>query len=220
MDTPPDCGPERMAELVGGLCAELSSDAPVGIGFPGPVVHGTIMAVPHLPTAWIGCPAAQFFSRALGRRCQVLNDADAAGLAEVRFGAGLGEPGEVLMITLGTGIGSALFVHGILVPNLEFGHIEIGGVVAERRTAASVKVEQGLDWETWSARLEIYLRRLDALVWPDLVVLGGEITVESSHFLQRLDVRPRVVIAQLRNAAGTVGAALAVADSISGSTSH
>lgn len=206
-----------MAELVAGLCADLSPDAPVGVGFPGPVVHGTIMAVPHLAASWVGCPAAEFFSDALGRHCVVLNDADAAGLAEVRFGAGAGEPGEVLMITLGTGIGSALFVHGVLVPNLEFGHIEIGGVVAETQAAASVKVEQGLDWDTWSARLETYLRRMDALVWPDLIVLGGEITVESAQFLPRLDVRPRVAIAQLRNAAGAVGAALAVAEDISSS---
>jgi polyphosphate glucokinase len=144
----------------------------------------------------------------------VLNDADAAGIAEMRFGAGVGETGVVLMITLGTGIGSALFVDGLLVPNLELGHIEIDGAPAENRAAAKPKIDDGLTWEQWAGRLETYLRRVDALVWPDMIMLGGEITVDSMHFMPLLDVRPRVEIAQLHNAAGTVGAAASVADAI------
>jgi polyphosphate glucokinase len=209
--TPVDCGPDEMAGIVVDLAEGLAPDLPVGIGFPGPVVHGRILAATHLASSWIGCPAQEHFRAALRRPCVVLNDADAAGIAEMRFGAGLGETGVVLMLTLGTGIGSALFVDGVLVPNLEFGHIEIDGVPAEDRAAAKPKIDEGLTWEQWAARLETYLRRIDALVWPDLILLGGEITVDSAHFVSLLNVRPRVVIARLRNAAGTVGAAVSVA---------
>lgn len=207
--TPPGGGPNEMSVILAGLAAELSPDARVGIGFPGPVVHGQIMAATHLNTAWVGCNAPEYFGSVLGRRCVVLNDADAAGIAEMRFGAGVGETGVVLMLTLGTGIGSALFVDGQLVPNLELGHIEIGGVVAEDRAAARPREVEHLSWEEWAGRLETYLQRIDKLVWPDVILLGGEITVEANRFLPLLDVRPRMVIAQLRNAAGVVGAALA-----------
>jgi len=207
--TPPDGGPDEMAVTLATLAADLSPDAPVGIGFPGPIVHGRIMAATHLSAAWIGCDAPEFFGQVLGRRCAVLNDADAAGLAEMRFGAGVGETGIVLMLTLGTGIGSALFVDGVLVPNLEFGHIEIDGAVAEDRAAARPRETEHLSWEVWGGRLEIYLRRIDQLVWPDVIMLGGEITVEAHRFLPLLDVRPRLVVAQLRNSAGVVGAAMA-----------
>jgi len=209
--TPPDGGPDEIAAVLATLAAELSPDAPVGIGFPGPVVHGRIMAATHLSKAWIGCDAPEFFGSVLGRRCVVLNDADAAGIAEMRFGAGVGETGVVLMLTLGTGIGAALFVDGLLVPNLEFGHIEIDGVVAEDRAAARPREVEHLSWAEWAGRLEKYLQRIDALVWPDVILLGGEITVDADRFLPLLDVRPRIVIAQLRNAAGVVGAALAAA---------
>jgi polyphosphate glucokinase len=212
--TPPDCGPEQMADIVGGLVSELSPAAPVGIGFPGPVVHGRITGATHLAHSWIGCDAADVFAGTIGRHCVVLNDADAAGLAETRFGVAAGMDGVVLMLTLGTGIGSALFVEGLLVPNLELGHIEIDGVIAERRAAAKPKVDEGLSWEEWAGRLQTFLRRIDLLVWPDVIVLGGEITTESPRFLPLLDVRPPVRIATLRNAAGTVGAALAVATDI------
>ena len=207
--TPSDSGPNEMSAIVARLTAELSPDAAVGIGFPGPVVHGRIMAATHLDTAWVGCDAPEYFGAVLGRRCVVLNDADAAGIAEMRFGAGVAETGVVLMLTLGTGIGSALFVDGQLVPNLELGHIEIDGVVAEDRAAARPREVEHLSWEEWAARLETYLQHIDKLVWPDVILLGGEITVEANRFLPLLDVRPRMVIAQLRNAAGVVGAALA-----------
>ena len=151
--TPPDGGPDDMAVVLATLAAELSSDAPIGIGFPGPIVHGRIMTATHLAESWIGCDAPEFFGQVLGRRCNVLNDADAAGLAEMRFGAGVGETGVVLMLTLGTGIGSALFVDGVLVPNLEFGHIEIDGAVAEDRAAARQREIEHLSWEEWGGRL-------------------------------------------------------------------
>jgi polyphosphate glucokinase len=207
--TPPHGGPNEMSVILARLAADLSPDAPVGIGFPGPVVHGRIMAATHLDAAWVGCDAPEYFGLVLGRPCVVLNDADAAGIAEMRFGAGVAETGVVLMLTLGTGIGSALFVDGQLVPNLELGHIEIDGVVAEDRAAARPREVEHLSWEEWAGRLETYLQRIDKLVWPDVILLGGEITVEANRFLPLLDVRPRMVIAQLRNAAGVVGAAVA-----------
>jgi len=207
--TPPGGGPNEMAVVLASLVAELSPDAPVGIGFPGPVVHGQIMAATHLAKTWIGCDAPEFFRSVLRRPCVVLNDADAAGIAEMRFGAGVGETGVVLMLTLGTGIGSALFVDGQLVPNLEFGHIEIDGAVAEDRAAARPREAEHLSWDEWAGRLETYLQRVDQLVWPDVILLGGEITGEACCFLPLLEVRPRIVIAGLRNAAGVVGAALA-----------
>jgi len=209
--TPPDGGPDALAAVLATLAAELSTDAPAGVGFPGPVVHGRIMAATHLAESWVGRDAPEFFGQVLGRRCTVLNDADAAGLAEMRFGAGVGETGVVLMLTLGTGIGSALFVDGVLVPNLEFGHIEIDGAVAEDRAAARPREIEHLSWEEWGGRLRTYLQRIDALVWPDVIVIGGEITVEAGRFVPLLDVRPRIVVAQLRNSAGVVGAALAAA---------
>lgn len=209
--TPPEAGPDELAAVLAGLTRELSPDAPVGIGFPGPVVHGRIMAATHLAPSWIGCDAPDFFGTVLERRCVVLNDADAAGIAEMRFGAGVGETGVVLVLTLGTGIGSALFVDGRLVPNLEFGHIEIDGAVAEDRAAARPRELEHLSWDVWAARLERYLQRIDELVWPDVILLGGEITVDADRFLPSLAVRPRIVIAELRNAAGVVGAALATA---------
>jgi polyphosphate glucokinase len=211
VSTPPRGGPDDMAVVVAGLLAELPTDAPVGIGFPGPVVHGRIMAATHLDDAWIGCDAPRFFGSVLGRRCAVLNDADAAGCAEMRFGAGLGETDVALMLTLGTGIGSALFVNGRLVPNLEFGHIEIDGRDGEIRAAARVRELEHLSWQEWATRLETFLRRVDRLVWPDVIILGGEVTVEAARFLELLDVRPRIAIAKLENAAGVVGAAMAVA---------
>lgn len=217
--TPPDGGPEDLAVVLATLAADLSPDAPVGIGFPGPIVHGRIMAATHLADAWVGCDAPEFFGQVLGRRCAVLNDADAAGLAEMRFGVGVGETGVVLMLTLGTGIGSVMFVDGVRVPNLELGQIEIDGAIAEDRAAARPRETEHLSWAEWGGRLEHYLRRIDKLVWPDVIVLGGEITVDADRFLPGLDVRPRIVIAQLRNSAGVVGAALAGAALASASTS-
>jgi polyphosphate glucokinase len=167
------------------------------------------MAATHLGAAWVNCDADAYFGAMLGRRCAVLNDADAAGWAEMRFGAGVGKTGVTLMLTLGTGIGSALFVDGRLVPNLELGHVKIGGDDVETMASARVRVDQNLSWEEWSSRLDTVLRCLDDLVWPDVIMLGGEITESADRFLPLLHVRPPIAIAQLRNAAGVVGAALA-----------
>jgi polyphosphate glucokinase len=151
-------------------------------------------------------------SAAVGAPVIVLNDADAAGLAEIRHGAGKGVPGVVLTLTLGTGIGSGLFTDGTLVPNTEFGHLEIDGHDAETRASEAVREREGLGWAEWARRLEHYLRRVDALLWPDLVILGGGASKKADRWLPLLDVRPALSVAVLRNAAGVVGAAMACAE--------
>ncbi len=206
--TPHRGGPDAVGEVIAEVVAQLATPGPLGIGFPGPIFHGQIMTAPHLAQSWVGQDAPALFSARLGRECTVINDADAAGYAEMRCGAGQGHPGSVLMLTLGTGIGSALFVDGVLVPNLEFGHIEIDGADAEIAAAARARVTEDLAWDVWARRLSRYIATVDRLLWVDLVILGGEITSESDRFLDMLDVRPPIEIAQLRNAAGVIGAAM------------
>ena len=180
----------------------------MGVGLPSPIVGGMAMAAANIDKSWIGVNAVEAFSRRSAARCVVLNDADAAGLAEVRFGAGKGVPGVVLMLTLGTGIGSALFVDGALVPNLELGHIEIRGKDAERRASAGARDRKGLSFAQWAPLLNEYLDRIDQLIWPDLVILGGGVSKRGDKFIPLLDVRPPVVAATLRNEAGIVGSAM------------
>lgn len=207
LDTPRPGTPEAVIAATREAMAEFPADLPVGVGFPGPVVRGTIMAATHMDDAWIGLDAEAAFAAGLGRSCTVLNDADAAGLAEVEFGAGAGRPGVVVVLTLGTGIGSAVFLDGQLVPNTEFGHIEIDGMAGERRAAASRRTAEDLSWEAWAARLETYLSRLDRLIWPDLIILGGGVSRKQQKFLHLLSVRPTLMVAELRNRAGIIGAA-------------
>ena len=142
----------------------------------------------------------------------VLNDADAAGIAEMRFGAGAGQGGTVFVLTLGTGLGSALFIDGALVPNTELGHMEIRGRDAERRSAAVARIRRGLSWKAWAGDLDEHLHAIDRLFWPTLIILGGGVSKNADRFLPYLTVRPPVVPAQLRNDAGIVGAAMAVAE--------
>lgn len=195
---------ERIVELVGGLGGEGT----VGVGLPAVIVNGIVMTAAHLDPAWVGTHAEERLEAAVGRPVVVLNDADAAGVAEMGHGACADVRGVVLMLTLGTGIGSALFVDGRLVPNTEFGHIEIRGKEGEARAAASVRDRKGLGWEEWTDRLNEYLDRIDRLVWPDLVVLGGGVTKDADQWLHLLKARPRLAVATLRNNAGIVGAAM------------
>jgi polyphosphate glucokinase len=206
--TPQPASPDAVVAATAGLVAELGVDAgPVGIGLPSPIVGGTAMMAANIDKSWVGIDAVEAFSEAVGRECVVLNDADAAGLAEIRFGAGKGVRGVILLLTLGTGIGSALFVDGTLVPNTELGHIQIRGKDAERRASSGARERKGLSYRQWAPLLDEYLERVDALIWPDLVILGGGISKRADKFLPLLDVRPPVVVATLRNEAGIIGAA-------------
>ena len=197
------------AEVVAGLGADAG---PVGIGLPAVIKSGRVEMAANLDASWVGADAGALFSAAIGRPCVMLNDADAAGVAEVRYGAGKGVKGTVLLLTLGTGIGSALFVDGVLVPNLEFGHIEIRGKDAESRASAGARERRGLSWKKWAPLLDEYLDTIERLVWPDLIILGGGISKKPEKFVPYLSTRAPVVAATLQNEAGIVGAAVRARD--------
>ena len=212
VETPQPPTPKAMAKATAGLIADLPRELAVGIGFPAVILRGVAETAANIDPSWIGTRADTLFADALGRSLIVGNDADAAGLAEMRFGAGRGELGTVLMLTLGTGIGSALFRDGILVPNTELGHLQIRGKDAEHRAAASIKERKGLSWGEWSKLLSEYLNAIDALLWPDLVIIGGGISKDADRFIHDLPARIRCVPAALLNRAGIVGAAMLAAE--------
>jgi polyphosphate glucokinase len=210
--TPHGAEPKAVCAVVGRLVADAGWTGPVGVAFPAVIQHGIALTAANIDHRWIGMDVAGAVSAVTGTPTTALNDADAAGLAEVRHGAGKGVPGVVLTLTLGTGIGSGLFTDGVLVPNTEFGHLEIDGHDAEKRAAESAREREKLSWEEWAARLEHYLRRVDALLWPDLVVLGGGASKKADRWLPLIHVRPALAPAALQNAAGVVGAAMACAE--------
>jgi polyphosphate glucokinase len=181
----------------------------VGLAFPSVIRGGFVRTAANLNKAWIGQPLAKLAGERLRRPVTAINDADAAGVAELRFGAARGAPGTSLVLTLGTGIGSALFVDGKLVPNTEFGHLEVRGREAELRASGRVKVENKLSWDAWAAELDLVVNTLHALLWPDLIVLCGGITEEPDEFIDKIHCECRVVVGALRSEAGIVGAALA-----------
>jgi polyphosphate glucokinase len=210
--TPQPAKPKVVAEAVRGLVGQFGWSGKAGITFPGVVTDGVIRTAANLDPAWIGVNARDLFGSATGLEVQVLNDADAAGLAEMRFGAGVGQQGTVVMLTFGTGIGSALFFGGVLVPNTEFGHIEIRGKEAEKRASERAREVHDLDWAQWAGRVDEYMSHLEALLWPELFIVGGGVSRKSDKFLPLLaDLRARVVPAKMLNDAGIVGAALTAA---------
>lgn len=198
---------------VAGVFAELLSRFPeatgaVGVTVPAVVRHGVVSSAANIDPSWIGTDADALLTEATGREVHVVNDADAAGLAEVAYGAARGQQGLVVVTTLGTGIGSALVHDGVLVPNSELGHLEIDGHDAESRAANSARETEGLSWEEWAARLTRYYEVVEALLSPDLFVVGGGVSKQAHEFLPLLDLRTPIVPATLRNRAGVVGAAL------------
>jgi polyphosphate glucokinase len=214
VETPQPSFPDVVAAATAEVVDGLGGSGPAGIGFPAAILGGVTMTAANIDKAWVHAPGQDIFSAALGRPVVLMNDADAAGLAEMRFGAGAGEQGVVLMLTLGTGIGSALFVDGQLVPNTELGHLEIRGKDGESRAAASVRERKNLSWERWARRLDEYIHRVDALFWPDLIILGGGVSKRAEKFMSFLTARPRLVVATLHNEAGIVGAAVRAAESM------
>jgi polyphosphate glucokinase len=209
IDTPQPATPEAVAEVVKELLGHFpdSQDA-VGITVPAVVRHGVVSSAANIDKSWIGTDADAVFTEATGRDVYVVNDADAAGLAEVAYGAARGERGLVVMVTLGTGIGTALVHHGVLVPNSELGHLEIDGHDAETRAANSARENEDLTWKHWAKRLTRYFGVLEALLAPDLFVVGGGVSKKADKFLPLIDIDTRIVPAQLQNRAGIVGAAL------------
>lgn len=214
ISTPQPATPEAVAEVVAQVAQNFDWTGSIGATFPAVVQQGSVRTAANVDRAWIGCDAADLFSRACGGTpVAVLNDADAAGLAEMEFGAGRGRTDTVVMITLGTGIGSAVFADGRLVPNSELGHIKIRGKEAEQRAADSARERDQLSWKQWAKRLNEFLEHLEGLVWPDLIVIGGGVSKKHEKFLPLLRTRAEVAPAQLLNEAGIVGAAVASARS-------
>ena len=207
--TPHPAVPDAVAEVLRDLVKGFGWTGPAGVTFPGVVVNGTTTTAHNLDSTWIGLDARRLFAEATGLTVTVLNDADAAGVAEMKFGAGVDEQGTVMMLTFGTGIGSALFYDGVLIPNTEFGHIEIHGHDAETRASQRAKELHDLSWGKWAGRVDEYMDHLEALISPDLFIVGGGISRKADKFLPLLTLRARVVAAALHNDAGIVGAAMA-----------
>jgi polyphosphate glucokinase len=211
--TPRPALPGAIADVVKQLTTSFKWSGPVGVTFPGVVIDGVIRTAANLDPAWIGVDARALFGKAARNPVRVLNDADAAGVAEMTFGAGVGEEGTVLMLTFGTGIGSALFTKGVLVPNTEFGHVEIHGEDAETRASEHAKELHDLSWGKWAGRVDEYLQHVEAVMSPDLIIVGGGISKQSEKWVPRLtSISARIVPAALFNDAGIVGAAMATAD--------
>jgi polyphosphate glucokinase len=204
----------RRALRDGGLISGRSPAMPfsIGVGMPSVVIDGVTKTAANIDPSWVEYDLQSHLRAALKTPVYVLNDADAAGLAEMRFGAGAGEGGVVFVLTLGTGLGSGMFNDGVLVPNTELGHMEIRGRDAERRSAAVARTRRGLSWKAWAADLDEHLHAIDKLFSPNLIILGGGVSKNADKFIPRLTVRPRVVPATLRNDAGIVGAAMAAAE--------
>jgi polyphosphate glucokinase len=214
IDTPAPATPDAVAQVFAELLGRFDdSQGPVGVTVPGIVKNGVVHSAANIDKHWIGEDADQLFTKATGRDVHVVNDADAAGLAEVRYGAAKGRMGLVILTTLGTGIGSALLYDGQLVPNSELGHLEIDGHDAESRASSGVRERQDLSWKEWAVRLTAYYRRLEALFSPDLFVVGGGVSKKSVKFLPLIEIQTEIVPAQLLNAAGIVGAALYATES-------
>jgi polyphosphate glucokinase len=209
--TPAQGSTETLLTALKTVVSNVPGNHAVGLAFPSVIRDGTVRTAANLNKAWIGKPLAALASEHLRRPVTAINDADAAGLAELRYGAARDVPGTVLLLTLGTGIGSALFVDGKLVPNTEFGHLQVSGSEAELRASGRAKVDQNMSWDAWAGQLNLVLREMHALLWPDLIVLCGGITEEPEKFMDKLHCEARLCVGTLRLEAGIVGAAWATA---------
>lgn len=207
--TPQPSTPAAVAEVVTQLLRHFDWHGPVGCTFPAVIKDGVAYSAANVDKGWIGTNADALFEKATGCPFVVINDADAAGLAEVRFGAGCGQRGVIMVLTVGTGIGSALIVDGKLVPNTELGHMDIRGKEVEQRASDRVRVKKKLNWRQWAKRFDEVLQRFDALFSPRLFIIGGGVSKKHEKFLPLLKVGTPVVPAQLLNEAGIIGAALA-----------
>jgi len=213
--TPPGATPEAVLELLVEIARELPSSGPVGLAFPAVTKQGVAWTAANIDKRWIGLNVQAHLQGRLQRPVAFINDADAAGLAEMVLGAGRDRPrGTVMVITLGTGIGSALFVDGRLFPNTELGHLEVRGREAEHRASARVKTERGLDWVEWAQEVNLVLAEYHSLLWPDLFIIGGGVTENWQHFGALLTSRAEIVPAGYRNEAGIVGAAMAATHAV------
>ena len=213
--TPAPATPSAVASAIASLVADAPADGPVGIAVPSIVKEGVTWTAANIDTSWVGTRVQESLQETLRRPVVLLNDADAAGIAEMRLGAGRGERDTVMLLTFGTGIGSALFVDGQLLPNTELGHLELGGREVEQFASGRARSQERLDWPAWAERVNAVLAEYERLLWPDLFILGGGLTESYEEFSNLLRSRARIVPARFRAHAGIVGAALAASESAS-----
>lgn len=206
--TPEGAEPKPVAEVTAEIARSFKWKGPIGIGFPAPIKSGVALMAANISRKWVGTNADELFTNVTGCPCKVGNDADVAGLAEMMFGAGKDHAGTVVIITLGTGIGTAIFYNRHLLPNAEFGHLEIKGEDAEYRASDAARQRDDLSWKKYAKRLNKYLAAMEKLFWPDLFIIGGGISKAHEKFIPLLTVQTKVMSAQLQNEAGIVGAAL------------
>jgi len=206
--TPQPATPEAVAEVVSKITKHFKWEGPIGAGFPGVIQQGIARTAANVDKSWIDVDLNNLFAKATGCKVHVVNDADAAGMAEVKFGAGNGKKGTLLLITVGTGLGTVIFSNGKLVPNLEMGHILLHGADAELYATDAARKNEKLDWDTWAKRFNEYLLRMEELVWPDRIIIGGGASKKGDKFFHHFTTKAKVVPAKLMNEAGIVGAAM------------
>ena len=208
IDTPTALAPQQMALAIKELAAHFKWKGPIGIGFPGVIHDNVIRTSANLHKDFIGLDAGKLFSKVAGVKVNLVNDADAAGIAEARYGAGKDKKGAVLMLTFGTGVGSALFLDGVLYPNSEFGHLKMHGQSAEKFVSGSAKTRLKLTYKQWAKDVSDYLVQLETVLWPELIIVGGGISADHEKWFKHLKIRTPIVPATFLNEAGIVGAAL------------
>jgi len=209
IQTPDPATPKAIAKTVMKLVEHFNINGPIGCGFPAVIQHNIVRTASNIDKSWIGIDVVDLFMKFTKRVSRVINDADAAGLAEMKFGAGSNQKGIVIMITVGTGLGTSIFVEGKLLPNTEFGHIILNNKIAEKYASDAVRKNKNLSWKQWAKRFDTYLNRLEDLIWPDLFIIGGGASKKFDRFFEYFTVNAKVMPAQLLNDAGIVGAALA-----------
>jgi polyphosphate glucokinase len=207
--TPEGAKPRPVADVVAQIAQHFDWQGTIGVGFPSVIRAGVVRSAANIHKKWLGVAINDLFSEVTGCPTLALNDADAAGLAEMSFGAGKDRGWVVLIVTIGTGLGTSMFTNGVMVPNLEFGHIEIRGMDAEKRASDMTRKLENLSWKEWAQRLDEYLGTLERLLWPDVFILGGGVVKQHEKFIPLLTVEAEVLPAQFLNDAGIVGAALA-----------
>lgn len=210
--TPQPAKPEPVADVVAEIANHFDWKGPIGCTFPAVVKHGVTLSAANVDDEWIGANAKQILEEKTNSSVIVLNDADAAGIAEMKFGAGRDRSGLVVILTLGTGIGSAFFMDGVLIPNTEFGHLQVRGKDAEHRASDKVRQEKGYSWGKWGKRLSEYFQYLEFLFTPDLFIIGGGVSKKYDKFFPHIHCKTEIVPAELRNQAGIIGAAIAAKD--------
>ncbi len=208
--TPPPASPKGVSDVIQKIVKHFKWEGPIGLAFPAVVMNGIIKTASNIDKSWIGTNAAKLLVKKTGLPTYILNDADAAGMAEMKFGAGKGRKGSVLLITVGTGIGTVFFTQGKLVQNTELGHVYLkSGIKAEDFTSDAVRQKEDLEWEEWAKRFDVYLHEMEKLFWPEVIIIGGGISKKPEKFIKQLTLNTKIVMAEAKNEAGIIGAALA-----------